>query len=195
MVTEKCLTTPVFIDFLKRLLHGTERPVFLVVDGHPVHRSKRVREFVADTKGRLQLFFLPAYSPELNPDELVWNHVKSHKIGRTVVETKAQREKLARSVMFSLQKQARLVQRFFHETSPPITFILEDQRREGAVQSQRGAGAFVVLVGTKRDKSVQVCGSSSGWDRFARQLFSQAQLMPLGHHESRFRCTSTWPAT
>jgi transposase len=79
MVIEQRLTTPVFIEFLKRLLHGAERPVFLLVDGHTVHHSKRVREFVEATEGRLKLFFLPAYSPELNPDELVWNHVKSHK--------------------------------------------------------------------------------------------------------------------
>jgi len=124
MVTEQRLTTPVFIEFLKRLLHGAERPVFLVVDGHPVHRSKRVREFVEATEGRLKLFFLPAYSPELNPDELVWNHVKSHKIGRTVVETKEQLTALARSVLRSLQKQAKLIQRFFHEVN--VRYVLNE---------------------------------------------------------------------
>jgi transposase len=50
------------------LTHG---PVYLVVDGHPTHRSKLVKQFVASTDGRLKLFVLPAYSPQLNPDEWV----------------------------------------------------------------------------------------------------------------------------
>lgn len=61
------LTAPKFIDFCRRLLHDTKGPVFLIVDGHPVHRSKAVKSFVASTNGRLRLFSLPSYSPELNP--------------------------------------------------------------------------------------------------------------------------------
>jgi DDE superfamily endonuclease len=64
------LNGPVFIDFCRRLLHDTPGPVFLVLDGHPVHRSKAVKAFAASTNGRLRLFFLPGYAPELNPDEL-----------------------------------------------------------------------------------------------------------------------------
>jgi transposase len=72
----------VFIDFCERLMHDTSGPVFLIVDGHPVHRSNVVKEFVASTQGRLRLFQLPAYSPELNPDEWVWKNVKADRIGR-----------------------------------------------------------------------------------------------------------------
>ncbi|MCA1708972.1 MAG: transposase [Actinobacteria bacterium] len=61
-----------FIDFCDKLLTDTEGPVFLVVDGHPVHRSRAVTDYVASTQGRLRLFRLPSYSPELNPDEWVW---------------------------------------------------------------------------------------------------------------------------
>ena len=63
------------MHFLKRLLHNAFRPVFLIVDGHPVHRSRAVRAYVASTKGRLRLFDLPPYSPKLNPDEQFRNHV------------------------------------------------------------------------------------------------------------------------
>jgi hypothetical protein len=49
--------------------HDTPAKTFLIVDGHPVHRASAVHDFVADTDGRLRLFFLPGYSPELNPDE------------------------------------------------------------------------------------------------------------------------------
>ena len=62
------LNGSVFIDFCRRLLHDTSGPVFLILDGHPVHRSKAVKQFAASTGGRLRLFFLPGYSPELNPD-------------------------------------------------------------------------------------------------------------------------------
>jgi transposase len=64
------LNGSVFIDFCRRLLHDAPGPVFLVLDGHPVHRSNAVKQFAAATNGRLRLFFLPGYSPELNPVEM-----------------------------------------------------------------------------------------------------------------------------
>jgi transposase len=48
------LNGPVFIDFCRRLLHDAPGPVFLVLDGHPVHRSKAVKAFAASTNGRLR---------------------------------------------------------------------------------------------------------------------------------------------
>jgi transposase len=63
----------VFIDFLKRPLFKREKPVFLIVDGHPVHRSEKVKAYVESIKGKLKLFYPPGYSPELNPDETVWS--------------------------------------------------------------------------------------------------------------------------
>ena len=71
MVTDQRVNAATFIDFLRRLLVNAERPIYLVLDGHPVHRSKKVRDFVEAQDGKLRLFFLPPYSPELNPDELV----------------------------------------------------------------------------------------------------------------------------
>ena len=63
----------VFAEFLRRLMHNASQPVFLILDGHSIHRSRPVRDFVASQDGRLRLFLLPPYSPELNPDEQVWN--------------------------------------------------------------------------------------------------------------------------
>src|ERR1019366_2784008 len=73
----------VFISFLKRLMHGQRRPVFLIVDGHPAHRAKLVKSYVESLEGKLRLCFLPPYSPELDPDELVWNDVKNNAVGRS----------------------------------------------------------------------------------------------------------------
>lgn len=71
-----------FIEFIKRLLHGFPCLVFLIVDGHPAHKAKKVIRFIQTVKDRFRLFFLPPYSPELNPDEGVWNDLKNNAIGR-----------------------------------------------------------------------------------------------------------------
>lgn len=74
------LTAAAFTAFCRRLLHDAASrgggPVFLIVDNHPVHRSKAVAAFVDSTGGALRLYRLPAYSPQLNPDEWVWNNVE-----------------------------------------------------------------------------------------------------------------------
>ena len=96
MTVEGRMNAGKFIEFLKRLLRNAEQPVFLIVDGHPSHRARKVFEFVRKTKGKLRLFFLPPYSPELNPDELVWNHLKNHGVGKRIVRS---REELKRVVL------------------------------------------------------------------------------------------------
>lgn len=102
-----------FIEFLDRLLVGRDRPIFLIVDGHPVHRSKKVREHVESLGGKLRLFFLPPYSPELNPDELVWNHLKNHSLGRSKIDGPDQFVALIRKIMKRIQRTAVLVKSFF----------------------------------------------------------------------------------
>jgi transposase len=62
----------VFVEFLKKLMHDAPGPVFLILDNLSVHKAAPVKEYVAALDGRLKLFFLPGYSPELNPDEWVW---------------------------------------------------------------------------------------------------------------------------
>ena len=52
------------------------KPVHLVLDGLPAHKTILVKDYVASTKGMLSLHFLPGYAPELNPDEMVWSHMK-----------------------------------------------------------------------------------------------------------------------
>ena len=86
MTFEGSLNGDKFIEFLKRLVHNIGYPIYLIVDGQPTHKSTKFNKFVRSTKGKLRLFYLPPYSPELNPDELVWNHVKSHRIGKTIIK-------------------------------------------------------------------------------------------------------------
>jgi transposase len=82
MVVRGPVGAPRFIEFIKRLLHNAERMIFLIVDGHPAHKARSVSRFVESIKDRFRLFFLPPYSPELNPDERVWNDVKGNAVGR-----------------------------------------------------------------------------------------------------------------
>ena len=55
---------------------GATRPIILVVDGHSIHKSGEVKAFVVSTEDMLELCYLPPYSPQLNPDEQVWTHIK-----------------------------------------------------------------------------------------------------------------------
>lgn len=115
MAVEGRMNAGKFIDFLKRLMRDAESPVFVVVDGHPSHRARKVLDFVRATDGKLRLFFLPPYSPELNPDELVWNHLKTHGIGKKILRS---REELIQAVyrhMRSLQKMPATIQACFRE--------------------------------------------------------------------------------
>jgi transposase len=104
-----------FIDFLKRLLHNARRPIFLIVDGHPTHRARKVLQFVKSQDGKLRLFFLPPYSPELNPDELVWNTLKNHGVGRRVITSRQQLRQIVLGYLRSLQRTPDMIRRFFRE--------------------------------------------------------------------------------
>lgn len=113
MLIEDKFNTAVFIDFLKRLVHNWPRAIFLIVDGHPVHKSVAVNKFVASTQGRLQLFSLPPYSPELNPDEQVWNHLKNQGIGKQPITGPDQMKGLVFSHLRKIQKLPSLIRAFF----------------------------------------------------------------------------------
>jgi transposase len=115
------LNGPVFIDFCRRLLHDTPGPVFLVLDGHPVHRSKAVKQFAESTGGRLRLCFLPGYAPELNPDEWVWKHVKHDRVGRAGVSGPEDLKAKALAALHRLQRLPHLVQGFFRD--PNLRYI------------------------------------------------------------------------
>lgn len=113
MGVEGRVNAGVFIEFLRRLLHGADRPIFLIVDGHPSHKAKKVRKFVESTEGRLRIYFLPPYSPELNPDELVWNDLKNNGIGRVALTGPDHLRREVLSRLRRLQKLPALVRSFF----------------------------------------------------------------------------------
>jgi len=66
----------VYIDCLKDLIGNRKKAIYIITDGHPVHKIKKVKEFVSRLEGKLSIFILPPYAPDLNPDELVWNYIR-----------------------------------------------------------------------------------------------------------------------
>ena len=106
-----------FGEFLKRLMQGAKRPIFLVVDCHSIHRSQQVRHLLQRLKGRLRLFYLPPYSPELNPDELVWNDLKNQAVGRMVLRGPAELKYAVVSHLRFLQRTPELIRSFFQTTT------------------------------------------------------------------------------
>ena len=113
MTVEGRVNAEVFGEFLRRLITGMDRKIFLVVDGHPAHKAKLIKRFVQDNADRLELFFLPPYSPELNPDELVWAHVKT-RVAKATVKTKDELKRMVDRTLHRLQKLPQIVAGFFH---------------------------------------------------------------------------------
>jgi len=115
MVFKQRFTTPVFLAFLRRLVRQVGRKAFLIVDGHPVHRAAAVKRWLAEQADQLRLFYLPGYSPKLNPDELLNQDVKSNAVGRRRPRDQKELISGVRSYLRSTQRQPDIVQRFFHQ--------------------------------------------------------------------------------
>ncbi len=115
MVFKQRFTGDVMKEFLQRLLRHARRKVFLIADSHPVHKSKKVQRWVERRCDDLELFFLPGYSPELNPDELLNQDVKSNALGRRRPGNQTEMTNDVRSYLHSTQKRPDIVKSYFEE--------------------------------------------------------------------------------
>jgi len=105
----------VFLSYLKRLTKQAKQKVFLIIDRHPVHRASKVKTWVDNNSKKISIFFLPSYSPELNPDEMLNQDVKSNAIGRRRPHNQNEMLQNVRKFLFSRQKQPQIVQNYFKE--------------------------------------------------------------------------------
>ena len=94
-------------------MHGWKRPIFLIVDGHPTHKACVVTACLENMTGKLRLFYLPPYFPEVNPDEYVWNDVKNNAVGRSVITNVKNLRSTVESRLPYLQKNPAHVRTFF----------------------------------------------------------------------------------
>lgn len=104
---------PVFLRFLRRLVRLVGRKIFLIIDGHLAHKAASVRRWLEAHRAQIEIFFLPAYSPDLNPDELLNNDVKQNALGRQRPATRHQMIGGVRSCLRSTQKQPAIIRSFF----------------------------------------------------------------------------------
>jgi transposase len=113
MVFRGRFNTSVYLNFLQRLVRQARRKVFLIADGHPSHKSAATQQWIAQNAPRIRQFLLPAYSPELNPDELLNQDVKTNAVGRRRAYNVDQLVGNVRGYLRGTQKQPRIVQNYF----------------------------------------------------------------------------------
>lgn len=116
MVFKGRFNARVFISFMERLLREAKgRKVFLIVDGHPAHRSAAARKWVSACAERIRLYYLPSYSPELNPDECVNNDVKANAVGTQSLKNRRAMMDRVRNYLKRRKADPKQVKRYFHE--------------------------------------------------------------------------------
>lgn len=113
MVFRQRFTARVFLNFLRRLLRLAQHPVYLIADKHPVHKARPVSAWLKKHATEVRLFWLPSYSPELNPDELLNHDVKSNAVGRMRPRDEQELIGNVRSYLRITQGHPPAVQRYF----------------------------------------------------------------------------------
>jgi transposase len=113
MIYEGALNTTIFLNFLHRLVREATRKLFVIVDNLPVHRAHRVTAWVQDNADRIELFYLPPYAPEHNPDEFLNNDLKQAMARRRTPRDKIALKSSLTSYMRSLQRSPAKVRAFF----------------------------------------------------------------------------------
>ena len=117
-VFEGNFIVPIFLAFLKRLIRHTKgRKIFLIVDGHPIHRAKAVKEWLATQSALLELFYLPGYSPERNPDELLNQELKATVYASGRPTSKKDLKRKLKAKLYSIQKQPGKICAYFQKHS------------------------------------------------------------------------------
>ncbi len=115
MVFKERFNARVFIRFLKRLKRQIGRKVVLIVDEHPAHKAGEAKRWLNSQEEHLQMYFLPPYSPELNPDELLNQDVKTNAVGRRRAIDQADLMANVRGYLRSTQKMPDVVRSYFQE--------------------------------------------------------------------------------
>jgi transposase len=120
MVYEGALNARLFLAFLKRLIRGQERKIFLILDNLKVHHAKPVQAWVAAHQDRIELVFLPPYAPEHNPDELLNQNVKRRLAKGPPPRSRTALEYSLRRLLHRLQKLPAKVRACFQ--APPTAY-------------------------------------------------------------------------
>jgi transposase len=113
MIYKETMSAQVLITFMKQLIKGAGRKIFLVLDNLRVHHAKLVKEWVDKHRQEIELFYLPSYSPELNPDEYLNGDLKAGVHSRPPSRSQKHLIKKVKSHMVKLQKLPARVSSYF----------------------------------------------------------------------------------
>lgn len=115
MIIDAAFNSDKLIEFLSALTRDAGRKVFLILDNLRVHHSKPVKAWAEERKDKIELFYLPSYSPELNPEERLNADLK-HAIGSKVpARTKAKLKAAAAKHMRTLEQSPERVKKYFQD--------------------------------------------------------------------------------
>ncbi len=109
------IRSPQVIEFLEHLGRHLRGKRLVIWDGLASHRSRAVKEFVKGQRGRLQVEFLPAYAPELNPVEYLWGHWKQHEVPNLCPKDFGQLSHFARQALRRMRRRPTLVTAFWKQ--------------------------------------------------------------------------------
>ncbi len=105
------------IEFLNRLIHDAKRKVIVIADGHPAHRGKKLKAWLADRANKIELIIMPGYAPELNPDELLNQDLKRGVFKSKRPKNSGELIEQTRTFLRATQKQPKRVQSYFREAN------------------------------------------------------------------------------
>lgn len=114
MIIEK-FNGEVFIDFLRRMIRYSREKVFFITDGHPAHKTKKLKAWLEENKNRIEVFFIPPYSPELNAQEYLNQDVKTNVIGKKRPINKAEMRTNVEQFMNGRKSNKKQVKKYFHQ--------------------------------------------------------------------------------
>ncbi len=116
MVYEQNMDADLFVTFLERLIESSDKKIFLILDNLRVHHSKIVKAWVEDHQSQIALFYLPAYSPDLNPDEYLNNDFKRNVNSKHIPINKKELAQNTENFMSMLSNDSQRVANYFkHE--------------------------------------------------------------------------------
>jgi transposase len=114
MIIDGRFNSEVFQAFLQQMIKYSRQKIYFITDGHPAHKTKKLNEWLLENQDRIEVFFLPPYSPELNPQEYVNQDVKTNIIGKRRPINKTQMRTSVEDFMNSRKDDKMQVQKYFH---------------------------------------------------------------------------------
>lgn len=115
MVVDGRFNTEVYVQFLQKLVRqaaGTK--VFLIVDQHPAHKTNKVNQWLQKHKQRIEVFFLPPYSPQLNADEYFNQDLKTNAVGKSRPKNKQELKKTVITFANHKKRNKEKIKKYFH---------------------------------------------------------------------------------